>query len=469
MALTGDSASGAAMNARGQWGSRVGFILAAAGSSVGLGNLWKFPYLTWENGGGGFVLVYLLSVIFLGFPIMVAEILIGRRAQASPVPAFEKLGGRGWSVVGWLGVAAGAIILSYYTVIAGWSLRSFFQCVMWSVNGYEAPAGSEFGRFLASGWLQIGLTALFTVFTTAIVYRGIGGGIERASKIMMPALLLILVYLLITALTLKKSGAALDHMWIPRFDRTPAHAVLLAMGQAFFSLSLGLGAMITYGSYLRKQESIPRAAAWVVVCDSGVALIAGMTMFSIIHSVPGLDQRVSASSVGMIFITLPELFYTTMPGGVVLGPLFFVLVAFAALTSTISLGEVAASLLIDRLGWSRPRAVIVSAATIFVASVLCALSVGAVGPLSTFEVFKGKAGLLSTLDHLVANDLLPLGGLGITVFVGWFLGRKACLEELGLERPPRWFTVWIWCVRVLAPLLILALLALVLSGKRDFS
>ena len=452
---------------RGQWTSRIGFILAAAGSAVGLGNLWKFPYLTWENGGGLFVLAYLFAVTVVGFPVMVAEILIGRRAQASPVPAFYRLGGKAWTWVGWLGVLAGAVILAYYTVIAGWSLRSFFQCIRWSIRGYDSPG--PFGQFLADGAAQVGYTASFTVLTTFIVYRGIQHGIEQASKVMMPALFLIMLYVVGTALTLDNSGRALEHLFVPRPEATPPQAILLAMGQAFFSLSLGLGAMITYGSYLGRNESIPRSAAWVVVCDTLVALLAAVTMFSIIHSVPGLQDRVSASVVGMLFITLPELFYTVMPLGALLAPLFFLLVIFAALTSTISLGEVVASLLIDEFKLSRPKAVLLSSGVVFVGSVICALSLGAIGPISSFELFDGKQGVLSTLDHLAANYMLPIGGLGITAFVGWFMGRRQCLEELGLSRPPIWFHVWLWCVRVVAPAAIVALLVMVFSGMRDFS
>ncbi len=450
---------------RGHWGSRLGFILAAAGSAVGLGNLWKFPYLAWENGGGAFLLVYLVAVVLLGLPIMMAEILVGRRAQASAVPAFTALGGRGWSVVGWLGVLSGAVILSYYTVIAGWSLRSFFQCVQWSLGSYPPDAGARFGAFLADGTQQVLLTTGFTLLTAFIVYRGIGSGIERASKVMMPVLLSILLYLVVTTLTLPGRTAGLSHLWLPRLDALPPQGALLAVGQAFFSLSLGLGAMIAYGSYLSRKESLAGSAAWVVVCDTMVALLAGTAMFIIIHSIPGLDQRVSGSTVGMLFITLPELFYTQMPGGVVLAPLFFVLVAFAALTSTISLGEVVASLLIDRKGWSRPRATLASTVVVYAGSLLCALSLGAQPALSTFEVFAGKAGLLSTLDHLAANWLLPLGGLGTTIFVGWRLARKDLLEELGLRRPTWLFHAWVWLLRVVAPLAIVALLAMVVAGK----
>ncbi|MCU0662333.1 MAG: sodium-dependent transporter [Myxococcota bacterium] len=458
-------------NNRGQWGSRLGFVLAASGSAVGLGNLWKFPYLSWKNDGGAFVIAYIFAVLLLGLPIMMAEILIGKKAQESPVPAFEKLGGKAWSLVGWLGVAAGAVILAYYTVIAGWSLRSFFQCVLWSVEGYTAPGPNDFGVFLGNGALQIGLTFVFTILTSVIVYRGIGGGIERASKIMMPVLYLILLYLVGTALLMPGRDEALRHLFVPHFSKMTTTTALEAMGQAFFSMSLGLGAMITYGSYMKKDESVFRSSLWVLIADTSVAILAAIAMFSIIHSVPSLVQKMEANelnAVGMLFVTLPALFYTTMPGGVVVGPLFYVLVAFAALTSTISLGEVVASLLIDRKGWSRSKATLVSASAVFGGSVLCALSLGAVEPLSTIELFAGKQGVLSNLDHLAANWMLPLGGLGITIFVGWFLGKKACQEELGLQKATAAFTAWLWIVRVLAPLVIFIMLAAILSGK-DFS
>ena len=456
------------MAERGNWGSRLGFVLAAAGSAVGLGNLWKFPYLAWENGGGAFVLVYLLAVALLGLPIMMAEFVVGRLAQASPVPALEKLGGRGWSLVGWLGVASAAVILSYYTVIAGWSLSSLVQCLGWSFGGYQEPAQDAFSIFLSNGWLQVLLTFLFSILTAVIVYFGVGSGIERASKIMMPALALILVYILVTALTLSQAGAGLKKLFVPDFSTLRPQAALEGMGQAFFSLSLGLGAMITYGSYLKKEVSIFRSALSVVIFDTAVALVAGIIMFSIILSIPELKNQLSGSSIGMLFVTLPRLFYTAMPGGVLLGPLFFVLVAFAALTSTISLLEVLTSLLVDRRGWSRPRACLLSALGVFAGSVLCALSLGALPALSTFELFAKKGGLLATLDHLAANWMLPLGGLLTTIFVGWFLGRKNSMKELGLERESPAFKIWLWLVRVLCPLAIAAMLVAVISGK-DFS
>ncbi len=453
---------------RDSWGSRAGFVLAAAGSAVGLGNLWKFPYITWDNNGGAFVIVYLLAVFVIGLPLMMSEILIGRSTQLSPVPAFTKLGGRGWSGVGWLGVASAAVIQSYYMVIAGWSLRSFIQCLGWSFKGYALPPEGAFNAFLSNGPLQIGLTLIFTLFTAFIVYRGIGGGIEKATKILMPALFIILLYLVFTTLTMEGRNAAFAEIFAPDFSKLGKEGFLEAMGQAFFSLSLGLGAMVAYGSYMGKKESIFKSAFWVVVLDTIVALLACIAMFTIIFSVPGLENRISGSTIGMLFITLPDLFYTEMPGGFLLGPLFFVLVAFAALSSTISLGEVTASLLIDQKGWRRSRATLVTTSVVFIGSILAALSLGANRLLSSFSIFKGKEGVLATLDHLAANWMLPTGGFLITLFVGWKLGKKYCMGELGLEKPNWAFTVWLWIVRIIAPAAVLILLFNVIMGK-DFS
>lgn len=453
---------------RDNWGSRIGFILAAAGSAVGLGNLWKFPYLTWENDGGAFVIIYLLAVFLIGLPLMMSEILVGRTTQLSPVPAFTKLGGKKWSGVGWLGVASGALIQSYYMVIAGWSLRSFFQCLEWSLKGYTAPAEGDFGAFLSNGALQIVLTLAFTLATAFIVYRGIGGGIEKATKILMPVLFLILLYLVFTTLTMEGRNEAVAKIFIPDFSKLRTDGFLEAMGQAFFSLSLGLGAMVVYGSYLNKKESIFKSALWVVLLDTLVALLTCFAMFTIIFSVSGLERRVSGSTIGMLFITLPDLFYTEMPGGLLLGPLFFVLVAFAALTSTISLGEVTCSLLIDHIGWKRSRATIVTTSVVFIGSILAALSLGANDFLSSFSIFKGKNGVFATLDHLAANWLLPTGGFLITLFVGWKVGKIKCMEELGLNQTNLAFTVWLWIIRVAAPAAVLILLINVIMGK-DFS
>ncbi len=457
---------------REHWASRIGFIFAAAGSAVGLGNLWKFPYITWHNNGGAFVLVYLACVVAIGLPVMMAEILLGRRTQMSPVPAFQKLGSSGWGLVGFLGVLTGFVILGYYSVIAGWSIRSFIQCVGWSVNGYQAPADTAFGAFLSDGSMQLLLAFIFLVVTAFIVWRGVSSGIEKAAKFLMPVLLLILVYLVVRVMFLPGIGQTFHFLFRPNFSELPATGVLEALGHAFFTLSLGMGVMITYGSYMHKRESIPGAAATVVFLDTAIALLACVIMYTIIFSVAGVAESVSGSTVGMLFVTLPRLFYTELSGGTLLGPLFYVLVAFAALTSTISVLEVIVSFFIDKLGFKRSTATLVGTAAVAICTFLSALSLGAVGFLSDFEIFAGKGGVLSTLDHVAANYLLPVGGLLTTLFVGWFVSKKLSADELGMldaaGNPTFSFKLWLFFIRIVAPLAILAVIIAVILGK-DFS
>lgn len=460
------------MAPRDHWASRIGFVLAAAGSAVGLGNLWKFPYITWHNNGGAFVLVYLICVVIVGLPIMVAEILLGRKTQESPVPAFEKLGNKGWGLVGFLGVLTGFVILGYYSVIAGWSISSFVQCLDWSMNGYVPPPEDAFDNFLANGGRQIGLAMIFLFLTALIIWRGVKNGIEKAAKFLMPALFVILAYLVIRVFFLPGIGETFHFLFRPNFTELPSAGILEALGHAFFTLSLGMGVMITYGSYMEKEESIPRSAAVVVVLDTLIAILACIIMYTIIFSVPGMQERVSGSTVGMLFVTLPRLFYTELSGGTLIGPLFYILVAFAALTSTISLLEVIVSFFIDKLNFKRHTATVVSTAIVLVSAIGSALSLGAFPSLSEFEIFSGKQGVLSSLDHFAANWMLPVGGLLTTLFVGWFISDKLAIEELGMVdeqgNATMKFRLLRFFMRYLAPLAILAVIIAVALGK-DFS
>ena len=462
-----------ASNQRAHWGSRIGFILAATGSAVGLGNLWKFPYITWHNNGGAFVLVYLVAVLIIGWPIMMAEILIGRHTQASAVPAFEKLGGIWWSLVGWLGVATGWVILGYYAVIAGWTISSFISCVQWSFTEYKEPASGAFGEFLSNGPLQLLLSTLFLGATMVIVWKGINKGIERATKVLMPILLLIIGYLVISVLFLPSIGRTFEFLFTPNFAAFPATGVLEAVGHAFFTLSLGMGAMLTYGSYMSRKESIAKSAAMVVLLDSVIALCACIIMFTIIFSAPDVEKTVSGSTIGMLFITVPRLLYTEIPLGSLIAPIFYILVAFAALSSTISLLEVLVALLIDKLKIARSKATLLAGGAVFLISCACAFSLGGLAFLSEFTFFgEGKEGVLSTLDHLAANWMLPIGGLFITLFVGWVLDRKISDAEVGMRNPDGSptiiYQVFRFCLRFTAPLAILAVIIAVFWGK-DFS
>ena len=344
---------------RAQWTGRLGFVLAAAGSAIGLGNLWKFPYITYENNGGAFVLVYLGAIALVGVPIMVAEIVLGRRSQKNAVGAFRvlaqgKAGGQLWQGVVFLGVMTGFVILSYYSVIAGWTIRYILMAVSGELGGLaHDPADLQafFGEFLGNPWQQILFHALFMGATIGIVYFGVGRGIERAAKLLMPILLSILAMLVIYSFWTPGFGEAMRFLFRPNFSELSAAGVLEALGHSFFTLSLGMGAMLTYGSYMRKHDSIPRAALTICALDTLIAIMACIIMFSVIFS---FDFEVTKSST-ILFTTIPVVFYQ-LPGGAIVSGLFYLLVAFAALSSTISLLEVVSSYAIDELGWQRRRA-----------------------------------------------------------------------------------------------------------------
>lgn len=459
-------------NQRDQWSSRMGFIMAAAGSAIGLGNLWKFPYITWKNDGGAFVLVYLIAILAVGLPLIMAEILIGRHTQKSTVPAFKQLGGTGWSFVGVIGVLAGLVILGYYSVIAGWSLASFWQCIGWTMNGYQEFTGEQFGAFIGNASTQLSLSLVFSIATASVVWFGISGGIEKLTKVLMPTLFLMLLYFLFTALTLPGAGQAMTFLFNPNFSALSATSVLEALGHSFFTLSLGMGLMITYGSYLRKSDSVPKVAGLVALMDTLVAIVACMIMFSIIFSVPGLSDSIGKSTVGMLFITLPNLFYTTMPGGTILGPIFYLFVGFAALTSTISMLEVLVAYCIDKLGWKRSKSTIISAGVAYVITIFCALSLGAVSAFSDFSIFPDKLGVLDHLDYLASNWMLPIGGFSIAIFAGWKIDKKITVAELGLigagDKPSINYKIWLFFTRFLAPVAIGWVIIEVILG-RDFS
>ena len=461
---------------RGHWSSNVGFILAATGSAVGLGNLWKFPFITWDNRGGAFVLVYLLCILAVGLPIMMAELLIGRSTQKSVVGALKEAAGPMWGLVGGWGVLCGFILLSYYTVIAGWSLYYFGQTTMWTVGGFPEgmQTGDLFTAQVSNSGLQLSLSLAFSVATVAVVYFGVQKGIERIAKLFLPVLFGILVLMLISALGMDGSGEALAFIFRPSFAELEAESVLEALGHSFFTLSLGMGAMVTYGSYINRGQSIVKASAVIVVLDTVIALFATIIMFSVIFSVSGMAEQVGSSTVGMLFISLPQLFYSEVPFGAILGPLFYVLVALAALTSTMSLLEVVTSYLIDERGIGRHKATLASGGAIFVFTILAALSFGNVPFLSTLHLFGegagAKVGWFSTADHFVSNWMLPTGGLAITIAAGWVMTREMTRGQLADGNEPGWFKydVWRFFIRFVSPVAVAAIIVAVLFGK-DFS
>ena len=457
---------------RGHWGSNVGFILAATGSAIGLGNLWRFPYITWENNGGAFVLVYLVCILAVGMPIMMAELLIGRRTQKSTVGALRECAGPWWGVFGVWGVLCAFLLLSYYTVIAGWSLYYFARTAAWSASGYPAglATGDLFTAQSGAAGLQLFLSLGFSLATIAVVWFGVRNGIERLARVSLPILFGILLLLLVSALGMSGSGEALGFLFRANFSELEPGAALSALGHSFFSLSVGMGAMITYGSYLSRKQSIVKATAAIVALDTGIAVVASVVMFSVIFSVAGMAEQVGASAVGMLFISLPELFYTEVPFGVLLAPLFYVLVAVAALTSTISLLEVVTSYLIDEHALERHRATLLSGAAVFVFTIFAALSFSGTPFLSTLAVFANKTGWFETIDHFVSNVMLPTGGLLVTLAAGWFVSRRVSRGELLDGNQPGWFRYGLWLafIRFVAPAAVLAIIIAVLLGT-DFS
>lgn len=455
---------------RGQWSGGLAFVLASAGSAIGLGNLWKFPYLAYENQGGAFVLVYLAAIALVGIPIMAAEILLGRRTQRSPVGAFKILaagrpGARLWPGVGLLGVTAGFVILSYYSVVAGWTLRYIVMALGGRLDDlahHPAELESAFRAFLANGAEQTLCHFLFMALTTGVVFFGVRGGIERLSKLMMPFLLAIMTILVAYSATTPGWSTAVQFLFNARWEHFRGDTILLGLGQCFFSLSLGMGAMLTYGSYMRPADSIPRGAVWISLLDSAIALMACLVMFSIIFT---FDFQVSASAA-ILFTTLPTVFFQ-LPGGGLISGLFYILIAIAALTSTVSLLEVVTSYAIDELGWSRRRASLTLGGGIFALGVLCALSFGGSAALSTFNPLgrDSTVGVFGTLDFLAANWMLPVGGLLIALFTGWLLGPHEARAELESGHGPlRAFGAWRFLIRFAAPLGVAAIIVSVILG-----
>ncbi len=456
---------------RAQWSGRLGFVLAAAGSAIGLGNLWKFPYITFENNGGAFVLVYLAAIAIVGVPIMVAEILLGRRSQRNAVGAFRVLaqgkpGGRAWMGVGFLGVLTGFVILSYYSVIAGWTLRYILMALtgeLGTLAHHPEALQSFFDGFLANPYQQILCHVLFMSATVGVVFFGVGRGIERAARLLMPLLLSILVLLVVYSFFTPGFKQAVAFLFRPNFSELTAGGVLEALGHSFFTLSLGMGAMLTYGSYMRKRDSVPRAALTICALDTLIALMACIIMFSVIFS---FDFEVTKSST-ILFTTIPVVFFQ-LPGGAIVSALFYLLVAFAALSSTISLLEVVSSYAIDELGWQRRRATLTMGAAILVFGVLSAVSMGGNATLSNINLIgrPSTAGVFGTLDYLASNWFLPVGGLFIALFTGWILSRDDSSAELEEGHGPLGWTypVWRFLIRFAAPAAVGAIIVSVILG-----
>lgn len=437
-----------AASPRAHWSSRWGFFLAAVGSAVGLGNIWKFPYMTGSNGGSAFVLVYLLCILLIGVPILMAEILLGRRGQGNPVTSMQRLihaaqASPWWLAIGYIGLLGAFLILSFYSVVAGWVLDYTWQ----ALGGFEASDAAAYGRafaeLLASPLRLIAWHSLFMLLTAVVVLGGVSHGIERANKIMMPSLFLILVFLVIYGAIAADLSAAWEFLFHFNPQSITRGVVFSAMGHAFFTLSLGMGAILTYGSYMQRSTSIARTCLQIAAADTLVALLAGLAIFSVVFA-RGMEP---AAGPGLLLQTLP-LAFANMPGGHVMGSLFFILVVFAAWTSSISLLEPGVSLLEERFGLSRRRAVLVQTLSVWLLGVAVALSFN---HWSGFQLF--GLGLFDLLDKLSSNILMPLAGLLIALFVARVMHKAHVADEIQLSG---WrFALWYQVLRYIAPIGIL--------------
>lgn len=418
------------MSQRGGFSSRIGFILAAAGSAVGLGNIWKFPYEAGENGGAVFLVVYLLCTFLFCYPVMLGEIAIGRRAQSDAFGSYSKLGGKNWGYLGLFGILCGIMILSFYNVVAGWAFGYFIELSFGSLIR-ETDYGSFFTRYVNDFWDNLIFSLCFMLLTAYIVVKGVQRGIEMASKIMMPALFFILIALIIYSLTLPNALDGVKFYLLPDMSGLTPQAIYSAMGQAFFSLSLGMGALITYGSYVEKNQNVISSAAIITTMDMSVAFLSGLMIFPLVFS----QGQTPAQGPGLIFVVLPGIFQAMGPLlGKVIGGAFFLLVCFAALTSTVSLLEVPVAYLVDQKKMPRKVVVWIMALLIFIIGLPSMLSQGAVPAFSSLPFYQDKDAL-TFVSEVFSDISLPLGGLLMSIFIARTWKLHNMTDEIAQGNP----------------------------------
>lgn len=433
---------------RDSFGSKLGVIAAAAGSAVGLGNIWRFPYVLGENGGGAFLLVYLIIVFAIGIPVMMSELVIGRRSQRNPVGAFKKLSpGTPWFLVGLMGVVSAFLILAFYTAVSGWTLEYLYQTIIGGFRGKSsAELTSMFEVFRAESWRPALWFSFFMLATAGIVLGGVRKGIEKSTKIMMPILFLLLLIMCVKALSLPGAGRGLDFLFRPDFSKVTGRVVLMALGQVFFSLSIGMGTIITYGSYIQKDNNLANTAVQVSLVDTLVAVLAGVAIFPSVFAF-GISP---SSGEALTFIVLPGIFQQ-MTGGMVFAFIFFLLLALAALTSTISVLEVIVAYLSEQLKLTRKVAIILALISEFILGISASLSLGIT---KNFKLF--GLNLFDLFNTTTANILLPVGGLLIVIFLGWFLPGREVRDELSNSGKlrARYYQLFRFVIRFIAPVAI---------------
>jgi NSS family neurotransmitter:Na+ symporter len=446
---------------RDSFGSKFGVIAAAAGSAIGLGNIWRFPYVVGQNGGGAFLLIYLFFIAAIGIPVMMSEFVIGRSAQLNPVGAFKKIApGKKWHLIGLLGVVTAFIILAFYTVVAGWTLEYLLQSVKWMITAdkigfsemdneaVRSFFSNHYDSFVEGIWRPVIWFVVMMFFTGYIVISGVKNGIEKYAKILMPILLVLLLILVVRSISLEGAREGLVFLFNPDFStikEAPLKIVIEALGQAFFSLSIGMGTLITYGSYIQKKENLANTAVSVAFADTFIAVVAGLAIFPAVFAF-GIDP---GEGPELVYITLPVIFQS-MSGGLIWAFMFFLLLCFAAITSTISVLEVIVAYFSEQLSMTRKKATILAMISVGFLGILCSMS------SKIFGVFNGSPDLL-----------LPLGGFFIVLFIGWFLSKGTTKGELSSDGKYRtgYYRLFMFLVKFAAPLAIALLFGLGVYSK----
>ncbi len=433
---------------RDSFGSKFGVIAAAAGSAVGLGNIWKFPYIAGVYGGAAFLFVYLAFIVAIGLPVMLSELIIGRSSRRNAFGAFKVLApNTPWKYIGILGVSAAFLILSFYGVVAGWSLE---YILLSFENGFSGKTpdeiGALFSNFIEAPVRPVIMQLIFMLATGAIVIVGIKKGIEKYNKILMPLLVVILIFLCFKSVSLEGAKAGLLFLFNPDFSKLTGDGILSALGHAFFTLSLGMGTLITYGSYIQKDNNLINTIINVTVADTVIAILAGIAIFPAVFAF-GIAP---SEGPGLIFVTLPNVFHQ-MPGGYIFSILFFILLSVAALTSSISILEVVVAYFMEEFNMGRHFSTILATILISILGVLCSLSMGVLSPFTIFGL-----SIFDLMDWISANMLLPIGGLFIALFIGWFYGRKKVKEEVsnGGKLSGIYLSMFMFLVKFIAPIAI---------------
>jgi NSS family neurotransmitter:Na+ symporter len=443
--------NGQDQNQRGHWGSKIAFIFAATGSAIGLGNIWRFPMVVGKYGGAVFVFVYILAVALVGFTVMLAEMTIGRHTQRNAIGAFEHIKSRTpWKIIGFLGLLTSMCILSYYSVIAGWAVGYFVKTVSGTFRGDITSQMSDqiYTSFVSNPLLALICFIVVIGITTFIISKGVQSGIERWTKILMPILFILIIYLAIKALTLPGASEGLSFYLKPDFSKLNGTVILFAFGQAFFSLSIGMGIMITYGSYIPKSDNLVSSAGWVSFSDTLIAFLAGIIIFPTLFAIPGIAPT---AGPGLVFKVFP-LIFSKIPNGNFFGTLFFTLLLVAAITSTISLLEVSVAYFIDERNWSRKKAALLLGGFAFLLGIPSALSSGGMKFFTDID-FMGK------VDIIFANISLAVGALLICVFVGWIWGVKKPVEEIQEGNPRfRIRPLWVFSLKFFSPVVLIIIL-----------